>query len=84
MKQHGPHKRQQNGPNGERKFKKAVIVSNPDVVYECKPGMVVMHEVEVKNDTPKPWRKGFVLGMEKTDGVPIETVERLIDKGVEP
>jgi len=41
---------------GDYKLKRAVIVNNPETVYECQPGCVVLHDIEIKNNTCWGWK----------------------------
>lgn len=71
---------------GDYKQKRAEIISNPDVVLECKPGQVVLHDIEVKNNTHWGWKKGVFLGMDDSveiAGMPIEVINMPIDNKLE-
>lgn len=71
---------------GEYKLKRAEIVSNPDVVLECNPGCVTLHDIEVKNNTHWGWKQGICLGLDSSVeqvGMPIENVNLPIDSKVE-
>lgn len=71
---------------GIHKMKRATVVSNPDIVLECQPGQVVLHDIEIKNNTHWAWKQGVFLGMdESTDiaGMPIEVVNVPVDTKVE-
>lgn len=71
---------------GEYKKKRAVIVSNPDTVLECRPGCVVLHDIEVKNNTHWGWKQGVFLGMDSSieqTNMPIEVVQVPVESKVE-
>jgi uncharacterized CHY-type Zn-finger protein len=71
---------------GIHKMKRATVVSNPDTVLECQPGQVVLHDIEIKNNTHWAWKQGVFLGMdESTDiaGMPIEVVNVPVDSKVD-
>jgi len=71
---------------GEYKKKRAVIVSNPDVVLEIQPGCVILHDIEIKNNTHWGWKKGVFLGMDSSveqKDMPIELVNVPVDSKVE-
>jgi len=71
---------------GEHKFKRAEIVSNPDTVLEVNRGCVVLHDIEVKNNTHWAWKQGICLGLDSSIeqvGMPIENVNLPIDTKVE-
>jgi len=67
-------------------MKRATVVSNPDAVLECQPGQVVLHDIEIKNNTHWAWKQGVFLGMDETTdiaGMPIEVVNVPVDSKVE-
>jgi len=87
-KEWGCHKGGHGNGHGKQEYKKkrAVVVCNPDVVLECPPGCVVVHEIEVKNNTHWGWKKGCFLGLDNSveqKGMPIELVNVPVDQKVE-
>lgn len=75
------HKGEWNG-KGDYKLRRAVIVSNPDVVLECQPGCVVLHDIQVKNNTHWGWKKGVFLGLDSSveqKDMPIELINIPVD-----
>lgn len=85
MQEHG-HQQPQGWCKGEHKTNRAIIISNPDVVLECMPGCVVLHDIEVMNKTNWGWKQGVFLGMDSSieqSGLPIEVVNVPVDQKVE-
>lgn len=70
---------------GEYKLRRAQIISNPDIVLECLPGSVVLHEIEIKNNTHWGWKKDCHLGLDSTieqTGMPIELIDLPMEQNI--
>lgn len=87
--QHGGHChgwRNHCGGKDGYKVKRAEIVSNPDVVLECMPGCVVLHDIEVRNNTHWGWKQGCFLALDNTveqSDLPFEVINIPVDQKVE-
>lgn len=80
---HGP--RSEWKGKGEYKLRRAQIISNPDMVLECLPGSVVLHDIEIKNNTHWGWKKDCCLGLDSTieqADMPIELVNLPVEQQV--
>lgn len=71
---------------GKYKLQRAIIVSNPQEVLQCQPGCVVIHDIEMKNNTSWGWKEGCTLGLDSSIeqvNLPIEAVNIPVDQKVE-
>lgn len=68
---------------GEYKLRRAQIISNPDNELVCLPGTVVLHDIEIKNNTHWGWKKDCTLGLDSSieqSDMPIELVNIPMDQ----
>jgi len=71
---------------GKHKIQRATVVSSPDEVLKCAPGCVVLHDIEVKNNTSWGWKQGCSLGLDSSieqKGLPFELINVPVDQKVE-
>jgi len=66
---HGHHDWKFGGERSSWGLKRATIVSKTEEVLIGEPGRVVFAQVEVKNDTKWPWKRGCYVGLVDKSGV---------------